>query len=229
MQVAHSNDAQRKTQKKDLYTDTRDQAEDDKKNDTMDKWDQERLSKVINMKHGNPRTTTDKVCKYFLQAVEDGKYGWFWECPNGGEKCMYRHALPPGFVLKSERKEMEALEKANEISLEEFLESARHKLGSNLTPVTPESFAKWKKERLDKKAAEEEAQRQKKATQAQANKMAGLSGREMFALNPDMLEDDDDDDDGAFDMATYMPQGWEQGREEDVDSAPHNDMAQLSI
>ena len=59
--------------------------------------------------------------------------------------------------------------------------------------------------------------------------MAGLSGREMFALNPDMLEDDDDDDDGAFDMATYMPQGWEQGREEDVDSAPHNDMAQLSI
>lgn len=227
---AHSNDAQRKTQKKDLYTDTHDQAEDDKKNDTMDKWDQERLSKVINMKHGNPRTTTDKVCKYFLQAVEDGKYGWFWECPNGGEKCMYRHALPPGFVLKSERKEMEALEKANEISLEEFLESARHKLGSNLTPVTPESFAKWKKERLDKKAAEEEAQRQKKATQAQANKMAGLSGREMFALNPDMLEDDDDDDDdGAFDMATYMPQGWEQGREEDVDSAPHNDMAQLSI
>ena len=226
---SHSSDAQRKTQKKDLYTDTRDQKDDDdKKNDTMDKWDQDRLNKVINMKHGNPRTTTDKVCKYFLQAVEDGKYGWFWECPNGGEKCMYRHALPPGFVLKSERKEREALEKANEISLEEFLESARHKLGSNLTPVTPESFAKWKKERLDKKAAEEEAMRLKKATQAQANKMAGLSGREMFALNPEMFADeDDDDDDGALDMTTYMPAGWEQGRQED--DVPSEGVANLRV
>lgn len=227
---SHSHDAGRKTQKKDLYTDTRDKkpgAEDDKKDDTMDKWDQDRLNKVINMKHGNPRTTTDKVCKYFLQAVEDGKYGWFWECPNGGEKCMYRHALPPGFVLKSERKEREALEKANEISLEEFLESARHKLGSNLTPVTPESFNKWKKERLDKKAAEEEAMRLKKQTQAQANKMAGLSGREMFALNPDMLaDDDDDDDDGALDMTTYMPSGWEQGRQEDL---PTEGVAKMSV
>ena len=141
---------------------------------------------------------------------------------------MYRHALPPGFVLKSERKEREALEKANEISLEEFLESARHKLGSNLTPVTPESFAKWKKERLDKKAAEEEAMRLKKATQAQANKMAGLSGREMFALNPEMFADeDDDDDDGALDMTTYMPAGWEQGRQEDV--VPSDGMANLRV
>ena len=228
---SHSHDAQRKTQKKDLYTDTRDQkasAEEEKKNDTMDKWDQEHLNKVINMKHGNPRTTTDKVCKYFLQAVEDGKYGWFWECPNGGEKCMYRHALPPGFVLKSERKEREALEKANEISLEEFLESARHKLGQNLTPVTPESFQKWKKERLDKKAAEEEAVRQKKQSQAQANKMIGLSGREIFAMNPDILaDDDDDDDDGAIDMSTYMPSGWEQGRPDD--QVPSEGVANLHV
>lgn len=227
---AHSNDAQRKQQKKDLYTDTRDQKDEDKdkKEDTMDKWDQERLNKVINMKHGNPRTTTDKVCKYFLQAVEDGKYGWFWECPNGGEKCMYRHCLPPGYVLKSERKEREALEKASEISLEEFLESARHKLGPNLTPVTSESFAKWKKERQDKRVAEEEAQRQKKATQAQANKLAGLSGREMFALNPDMFgdEDDGDDDDGALDMTSYMPSGWEQGRDEE---APTEEMERMRV
>ncbi|WFD02355.1 Translation machinery-associated protein 46 [Malassezia obtusa] len=225
---AHADDTQRKQQKKDLYTDTRDQKEekeDDKKNDTMDKWDQDRLNKVINMKHGNPRTTTDKVCKYFLQAVEDGKYGWFWECPNGGEKCMYRHALPPGFVLKSERKEREELEKKNQISLEEFLESARHKLGSNLTPVTPESFATWKRERKDKKEAEE-AQRQKKATQAHANKMVGLSGREMFSLNPEMFGDEDDEDDGALDMTSYMPSGWEQGREED---APTDQMEQLHV
>lgn len=223
----HSENAERKSQKKDLYVDTREQELEAKKNDTMDKWDQDQLNKVINTKHTNPRSTTDKVCKYFLQAVEDGKYGWFWECPNGGEKCMYRHRLPPGYVLKTERKEREALEKANEISLEEFLESARHKLGSNLTPVTPESFAKWKQERQDKKRAEEEALSAKKSAQAQANKLAGLSGREMFALNPEVFGlDDDDEDDGAVDMASYMGSNWEQGRDDEADVA--NGVARLS-
>lgn len=49
------------------------------------------------------------------------RFGWFWQCPNG-ELCQYRHALPPGFVLKSQKKAMEEAEKANQISLEEFLE-----------------------------------------------------------------------------------------------------------
>ena len=44
--------------------------------------------------------------------------GFFWTCPNGGQACKYRHALPPGFVLKSQRKKDEAAEKAKEISLE---------------------------------------------------------------------------------------------------------------
>ena len=50
------------------------------------------------------------------------RFGWFWECPNGGEKCQYRHALPPGFVLKSQKKAMDEAAKANTITLEEFLE-----------------------------------------------------------------------------------------------------------
>lgn len=40
-----------------------------------------------------------QICKFFLDAVEKSKYGWFWSCPNG-EHCKYKHALPPGFVLK---------------------------------------------------------------------------------------------------------------------------------
>ncbi|KDN43949.1 hypothetical protein K437DRAFT_236836 [Tilletiaria anomala UBC 951] len=212
---AHSLDANRKAQKKDLYVDTREQEREEKEADTMDKWDEEKLNKVILSKHGNPKSTTDKVCKYFLQAVEDGKYGWFWECPNGGEKCMYKHRLPPGFVLKSQRKEQEALEKANEISLEEFLEVERHKLGPNLTPVTAESFAKWKKERVDKKVAEEEALKGKKERQAQMNKLTGLSGREMFELQPDMFEDEEDEADGVFDMREYISKDWEQDRQSD--------------
>jgi len=35
---------------------------------------------------------------------------------------MYRHALPPGFVLKSEKKAMEEAAKADILSIEEFLE-----------------------------------------------------------------------------------------------------------
>lgn len=46
--------------------------------DTMDKWDQAKLDRVVLSKHGNTKSTTDKVCKFFLQAVEEGKYGWFW-------------------------------------------------------------------------------------------------------------------------------------------------------
>ena len=128
------------------------------------------------------------------------RYGWFWECPNG-ENCHYRHALPPGFMLKSQRKAMEEAEKANQISLEEFLEvevrssntyiilkiiytlPQRHKLGSNLTPVTPETFAKWKQTRMNKKQAEEEALRKTKDAQAAAGKSNGMSGRDLVRLH----------------------------------------------
>lgn len=82
---------------------------------------------------------------------------------------MYKHSLPIGFVLKT--KEQRAAEKAlmdksplKTLTLEDFLESERHKLTGTLTPVTPETFAKWKKERLDKKAAEDEARQAKEAT-----------------------------------------------------------------
>jgi len=61
------------------------------------------------------------VCKFFIDAIETQKFGWFWECPNG-QGCQYRHALPPGFVLRSQKKAAEDAAKANQISLEEFLE-----------------------------------------------------------------------------------------------------------
>lgn len=69
------------------------------------------------------------------------------------------------------------------LTLEDFLESERHKLTGNLTPVTPETFAKWKKERLDKKAAEEQARRAKENT-----------GRALFESGKWRDEDDEDDE-----------------------------------
>lgn len=50
----------------------------------MDKWDEEKLRQVVTSKHGNPRTTTDIVCKFFIQAIEDQRFGWFCEY-----SCLY--------------------------------------------------------------------------------------------------------------------------------------------
>lgn len=192
---SHDLSVERKGEKKNLYQDTREGEDEAKKKDDMAEWDEEKLRQVVMSKHGNPKTTTDKVCKYFISAVEEGKYGWFWTCPNGGDKCMYKHSLPPGFVLKT--KEQRAAEKAlmdksplKTLTLEDFLESERHKLTGNLTPVTPESFAKWKKERLDKKAAEDEARQAKEAT-----------GRAMFEKGgwEDSEEEDESEEEGDAD------------------------------
>ncbi|KAF7300825.1 Translation machinery-associated protein 46 [Mycena kentingensis (nom. inval.)] len=195
---SHNRDVERKVEKKNLYADSREE----KMADTMDKWDQEKLQQVVLSKAGNPRTTTDIVCKHFIQAIETQRFGWFWECPNG-DNCMYRHALPPGFVLKSERKAAEEAAKANVISIEEFLEVERHKLGSNLTPVTPESFAIWKRTRMDKKQAEIEAMKKAKDTQNAAGKSSGLSGRDLFEYNPEWFEDDDEEADDGWDLDKY--------------------------
>lgn len=194
---SHDLSIERKTEKKDLYQDTREEEEAKKKAETSDDWDEEKLRSVVLSKKGNQRTTTDKVCKYFIEAIEEGKYGWFWICPNQGDKCMYQHKLPPGFVLKT--KEQRAAEKAlldksplKTLTLEDFLESERHKLTGTLTPVTPESFAKWKAERMDKKAAEEEARLAKEAT-----------GRALFEKgdwNASGDEDEDEEDDDTFNM-----------------------------
>ena len=72
----------------------------------------------------------------------------------------------------------------NTLTLEDFLESERHKLTGTLTPVNPETFAKWKKERMDKKAAEEAARKAKEDT-----------GRAMFEKGGWQESDDEDDDD----------------------------------
>jgi hypothetical protein len=73
------------------------------------------------------------------------------------------------------------------LTLEDFLESERHKLTGTLTPVTVETFAKWKKDRMDKKQAEEEAKKLKDAT-----------GRAMFEKGDWQQDSDaDSDDEGA--------------------------------
>ena len=116
---------------------------------------------------------------------------------------MYKHSLPPGFVLKT--KEQRAAEKAlmdksplKTLTLEDFLESERHKLTGALTPVTPESFAKWKKERLDKKAAEDEARQAKEAT-----------GRAMFEKGGWEDSEEEEDESEEEDEAESEADEWD--------------------
>ncbi|EMG46152.1 TMA46 Translation machinery-associated protein 46 [Candida maltosa Xu316] len=193
---SHDPNVGRKVAKKDLYTDSR---EDEKENDTMDNWDEEKLRKVILSKHGNPKTTTDIVCKYFIDAVENGKYGWFWVCPNGGNECKYRHSLPPGFVLKTkEQKKLEKLAAENEpkITLEEFLELERSKLDrSKFTPITIESFAKWKKEQLSKKES--------KKRENEKNNKRILTGREVILEKFSDKYYTEEDDGETWDLSQF--------------------------
>lgn len=65
---------------------------------------EEELNKMIGEKEGEmiKGFRSDIVCKFFLESVEKSKYGWNWSCPNGGDKCKYKHCLPPGYKLKKD-------------------------------------------------------------------------------------------------------------------------------
>ncbi len=65
----------------------------------------------------------------------------FWVCPNGGKECQYRHALPPGYVLKSQMKQLMEEEMANKKSVEEEIEEERQKVPSCLRPPCLLCFA----------------------------------------------------------------------------------------
>lgn len=218
---SHDLEVGRKKDKINLYADNRPDSDKAAKSaDTMDTWDQAKLEKVVTSKNGNPKTTTDIVCKYFLDAIDQCKYGWFWECPNG-PSCKYRHALPPGFVLK--KKNAGKKDDEDEISLETFLETERLKLGDNLTPVTLETFTEWKKNRKDRKDAEAEAQRTKKEAAFKAGKSLQVSGRELFDFNPDLAKDIYDDDEDVFDFDNF------ERREDDNDEEPSSTPSSVQV
>jgi len=88
------------------------------------------------------------------------------------------------------------------------LTNQRHKLKPPLTPVTPESFAIWKKTRLEKKAAEQEALEKAKTAQRAAGKLTGLSGRALFEVGGELYGDEDEDGEEDWDisrmLATYV-------------------------
>lgn len=188
---SHDLSVENKVEKRSMYVDMRDGEE-----EGMENWDDQKLQDVVNTKHGSERRmpTTDIICKYFLEAVEKSKYGWFWECPNG-EKCIYRHALPAGYVLKKDKKKMD--ENKIEISLVDLIERERAALGPKQTKVTLETFLAWKKRKIQDKKDKFTADEEKKKSDYKQGKQYGLSGREMFSFNPDLVDDGPIDDEGG--------------------------------
>lgn len=125
-----------------------------------------------------------------MEAVEANKYGWFWTCPTG-EKCHYKHALPPNFVLKRDQKKME--EQKEEISLEDLIEKERAALGENLTRITWETFIDWKKKKRAKQIQQDNADIAVREKAFRQGKHIGISGKELFSFNPDFVRENQDD------------------------------------
>ncbi|XP_054168335.1 zinc finger CCCH domain-containing protein 15-like [Oppia nitens] len=181
---SHDVSVERKSEKKSFYVDVRNE-------DNMENWDEEKLKEVVEKKHGEREKklpSTDIICKHFIDALETNKYGWFWDCPNGGDKCHYRHCLPPGFVLNKDKKKQE---KKDDITIEELVEIERAKLGYNLTKITLESFLEWKRKKIDERSESDKKESERKRAEYKAGKNVGLSGREMFTFNPDLALDED--------------------------------------
>lgn len=183
---SHDLSTERKSEKRNVYVDLRETGD-----DNMENWDEEKLKEVVEKKHGEAERKmpkTDIICRYFLDALENSKYGWFWECPNGGIKCHYRHALPPGFVLKKDKKKEE---KKDDISIEDLVETERAKLPINLTKITLQTFLAWKKQKLKEKEEITLREEERKKAEFKAGRHIGLSGRDMFTFQPELADEDE--------------------------------------
>ena len=111
--------------------------------------------------------------------------------------------LPQGYVLNRDKGDQSDGDDSDKLTLEEQIEEERALLiTDDLTPVTFETFTKWKADRaqrkvdaLDAKIAAEEAKGKKDKAQ-----MNFMSGRALFQYNPDLFADDEDAaDDTIFD------------------------------
>jgi len=194
----------------DLRRDVEESTNPEQGGDSMTTWNVDKLNEVVNKKMSN-KPTSDKICQYFIKAIEDEKYGYFWECPNGDE-CIYRHALPPDYVFKSKEKKVE-----NTKSLEEIIEERRAGLVSGQgTPVNEKTFKEWKDKKLQvKRDKEDEAINKRKRDIKEGN--VKLNGREILTQQMEnkkfMFEEEGAEE--MIDLSAFMKEKIDQ--EEQLD------------
>jgi len=149
-----------------------------------------------------------KVCEDFIDACEKNVYGWRWQCPNTNAKCMYTHALPEGYMLKST---MEALmkmqreedgDKAIEFKIEEQRAKLKH---DDWTPVTQETFDIWRRKRREKflKKRKIKDKDEQNKVRGKGNQSVFLSGRALMKYDANMFKNDEDDGDDDEEEEKY--------------------------
>lgn len=159
---SHDLELEGKTAKIDIYSDPRDRS-------------------------GKDPTRTEITCKFFIEAVEKNLYGWQWECPNGGDKCVYTHALPPGYILNRDTK-ADGDEDEDDRTIEEIIEEERVALPSEgLTPVTKETFFEWKRQKAEKKQKELEEKMKEEQKKAGSKGNNIMSGKALFKYDPTLF------------------------------------------
>ncbi len=118
-------------------------------------------------------------------------------------------------MLKRDRKLLE--DQKEMISLEDLIESERAALGGNVTKVTLDSFLAWKKRKIEEKKQQLVKDEEKKRNEfVKHGRLLGLSGREMFTFNPELIANDDEDADNDIDYR-HRSDDEEDEREDDDD------------
>ena len=162
----------------DIYTDLRDVK--NKMDNEVNKIAEEKEKKRSKVPQSNI------ICKFFLDAVQRKVYGWKWECPNGDE-CHYKHCLPKGYVITTNKDKMqEEMSIDDYINLEEQIDSERERISKSGTPVNDNTFIEWKKKRdaFRKQGKEDEEKKRKFQT-----------GIQLFKSQVGLFKDDENAED----------------------------------
>jgi hypothetical protein len=123
------------------------------------------------------------VCKFFLDAVQKKVYGWKWECPNG-EDCHYKHFLPRGYIITTQKDKMqEEMNIEDYYNLEEQIDGERERIGKTGTPVNDVTFLEWKRKRDEFRNQNKEDEEKKKK--------GVLTGMQLFKKQANLFKDDD--------------------------------------
>lgn len=105
----------------------------------------------------------------------------------------------PTIIIDDEETTTGGVEVFREKTIEDIIEEQRAKLqaeGKKGTPVTEESFMKWRQDKLAKKKAEMEARVKAEQSKKKGGKgLSVLSGKELFTYNASLFVDDE----SAFD------------------------------
>lgn len=89
--------------------------------------------------------------------------------------------------------------------------------------MTLETFQEWKKNRVAKKDAKEQAERKAKETRMKAGRSQGMSGRDLFEFNPSLAIEEDYDDE-AMDLSMYERQD-----DDDVENQVSQGVQNMSV